>query len=272
MKKLAKSRNNNKIKKQLTLQDFGLVEAKNQQGKYKPRGAQVGFFEIDPVDFTSEYTIESMNKSPNYYEKLDFEFIAWNSTIRIVCPDKTLEELLKDIYDKYRIEILSSIFRKSIKQIQDKLKTLGLKNYINKYKNFQTKTIVHQLPAEIDLTKDKVEIIFHQTENREMETWYIQNTGYQNYDPTKVFIEPVNMKLFIQGYAEAGDYETLFKLLVVFCNLLHIPYKLLNNEEDSTDYTMRFIIEKNQLEKRIQLNASKKGKLMMKKLLQAGKK
>ena len=76
-------------------------------------------------DFTSPGVIIQMNRTSNYYERLDYEFICWDSVIAIVHKTKTLQQVLEETWEDYPLITLSFILRKSIRQIQMKLEELG---------------------------------------------------------------------------------------------------------------------------------------------------
>ena len=130
--------------------------------------------------------------------------------------------------------------------------------------------MIFTTPSEISNDANEFCIIFHQTEQREIEKWFLENSGFQNFDPKQIKIQDINIAQYVRGYIENEEYDMLFKLLIVFCNLLRIPYYL-DNDDMSCDFIFRF--KKADIIKRIQIQSnSERGKLMVGKLLELEKK
>ena len=179
-------------------------------------------FELANPNFNTPYVIGSMNCSDNYYERMDFELLKWDSVVAVVDQCLSLQEMLEKVWDKYPILTLSFILRKSTRQIQQKMSELGLK-----YAADKTSTeLAKKKNGKYVWNKDKLYILIEETENHEIEHWLIQNNNYQNFDKKQVDIENFDPTNTLKYYLENGDYETAFKLMVNICNFLRIPYSV----------------------------------------------
>jgi len=201
-------------------------------------------FTILMPDYTSKSTQLSMSYS-SYYERLDFEFIKWDSIVDIVDRKRTLEELLKIIYDKYSLVTLSFIFRKSIIQIQMKLQELGLSKFLAS----DSKSVQKTINGKIFRNKEIFKLTITQTEDFEIEKWFMENNNFQYFEPEKIKIEEIWIASTIDNYIKNKEYETLFKFLVVFCNFMRIPYELKKefDEDREISFVLKFSVVKKYL-------------------------
>jgi hypothetical protein len=235
-----------KRKNKLPIIELDKIDVLKQLEEQQKKSIQVGFFNIPIPDWTDEYNIERINRSDNYYERLDFEFITWDSTVKCVAYDKTLEGLLEKIWDKYDLSHLSWIIRKSIIQIQNKLQKMGLQKYLTEKE--KKKEIVKKLTGKVERTDNKFIITIHQTENREMEKWLVENNSFRQFDPEKVKVQLFDIPESVEAYIKDDDFENAFKLMVCFCNLFKIAFIVKIAEESMTDFDAHFILSLNQIQ------------------------
>lgn len=259
------------------LSDLGIAYPdESQEPRQEDKYLSVGFFRIPIPDWTKDDVASGVNLSANYYERLDFELVTWDSIVHCVCPDKTLEQLLKEIYDKYSELILSWIIKKSIRQIQIKLQEMGIKKYLDK--NIEEKTIAEKLTGEIKQCSDEFIITIHQTENREIEKWFVENNNFQQWNPNSVRVQLFDIFDTVRMYIQENDFESPLKLMVSFCNLFRIPYKIDIAEQSMVDFDCHFILDLKQIEQFVDYTINKKilkqddGEKFKNQLLQLGDK
>lgn len=191
------------------------------------------FFNINIPDYTNEDVIKSMNKGTNYYERLDFELVDWECVAHIVHKSLTLQQLLKEIYDKYDLLTLSFILRKSKIQILNKLKDLKL-NILETEKNNNESKSIEKSPivsSFVQYTHRRLVVSLTQTDEKDIEKWFIENNNHQGYDNLKP-IKDIEIKNIMYYYLKEKNHLMFFKFMVILFNFFKLPYKIDTDEND----------------------------------------
>lgn len=181
--------------------------------------------------------INNLNFNPDrYYERMDCELFTWDSIVDIVDRDRTLEELLIAIHDKYPINILSFILRKSQGSVLNKLNQLGLHYTLE---NINQNITEYKYETELYITDEYLKLVF-KNGGPEIEKWLAINFNYPYFQKRKVHLEDVNFKEVIKNFIETEDDERLFKLLVNMCVMLKIPFGTENTEDGYFIFYLNF--------------------------------